>query len=214
MGIYTQFRELLKKVPGLRKAVNYVKYFRGTAKREFLLEIMPKGSTCAEIGVWKGDFSEKILLTSRPSKLYLIDPWKFDDDETYKDSKFGKTFGQNQQKMDLVYESVLKRLDADIRAGRAVVIRETSEEGMKRIRDNSLDWIYIDGNHEYSHVLKDLALSLRKVKANGFITGDDYTEGGWWKGGVKKAVDEFLGNTESVRLVRIFGNQFVMRKLR
>ena len=30
--------------------------------RTFLLELMPKNSICAELGVWKGEFSKEILL--------------------------------------------------------------------------------------------------------------------------------------------------------
>jgi hypothetical protein len=45
--------------------------------REVLLRRMPKQSVCAEIGVWKGDFSERIIRVVNPRKLYLIDPWIF-----------------------------------------------------------------------------------------------------------------------------------------
>ena len=42
------------------------------------------------------------------------------------------------------------------------------------------DWIYVDGNHLYEFVRADLELSLRKARRGGFITGDDYQDGGWW----------------------------------
>jgi hypothetical protein len=38
---------------------------------------MSKGSVCAEIGVWKGDYSDLILTITSPKKLHLIDPWEF-----------------------------------------------------------------------------------------------------------------------------------------
>jgi hypothetical protein len=56
-----------------------------------------------------------------------------------------------------------------------------------------------------------LGLSLDKVKVGGFITGDDYTEGGWWEGGVKKAVDEFAKN-KTLHLLEIRNRQFIFRK--
>ena len=48
---------------------------RRTISRDFLLEKMPKNSICAEIGVLRGDFSERILRIVKPKKLYLIDTW-------------------------------------------------------------------------------------------------------------------------------------------
>ena len=43
--------------------------------RKFLLEMMPKHSVCAEIGVSQGLFTEEILEVVQPKKLHLIDPW-------------------------------------------------------------------------------------------------------------------------------------------
>ena len=42
-----------------------------------LLRRMPENGVCVEIGVWKGDFSDRILRLTRPRELYLIDPWAF-----------------------------------------------------------------------------------------------------------------------------------------
>ena len=73
------------------------------------------------------------------------------------------------------------------------MMRRDSESALSEFEDGSLDFVYIDGNHLYEFVKKDLELSLRKMKPGGYITGDDYSPGGWWKGGVKRAVDEFGG---------------------
>ena len=82
---------------------------------------------------------------------------------------------------------------------------------LEQFPDEYFDWVYIDGNHLYEYVKEDLEVSLRKTKAGGLITGDDYTEGGWWEGGVKKAVDEFSTNN-AVHLLEIRNRQFVFRK--
>ena len=72
--------------------------------------------------------------------------------------------------------------------------------------------VYIDGNHLYDFVKKDLNLCYSKVKPGGLITGDDYSEGGWSSGGVKRAVDEFI-NTGLVKLIQIKNKQFILQKL-
>jgi Methyltransferase domain len=72
--------------------------------------------------------------------------------------------------------------------------RASSTEAVAEFPDEYFDWIYIDGNHQNELVKKDLESFSRKVKTDGYITGDDYGEGEWWKGGVKKAVDEFVSS--------------------
>ena len=89
---------------------------------------------------------------------------------------------------------------------------KNSEAALADFEDGSLDYVYIDGNHLYEFVKKDLELSLRKVKSGGYITGDDYGPGGWWNGGVKKAVDEIAWREKEVTLLWIRGGQFVLLK--
>ena len=61
--------------------------------REQLLEAMPRHAICAEIGVWEGDFSQRILDRTQPAKLHLIDPWRYEQDVAYKDSLYGGQIG-------------------------------------------------------------------------------------------------------------------------
>ena len=159
--------------------------------RDFLLKLMPKNSICAEIGVWKGDFSARILKLANPERLHLIDPYLFQGGVNYKNALYGGKAG-SQQVLDATYNSVLEKFSSEITKGKVVVHRKSSKEASNDFPDNYFDWIYIDGDHQYEFVKKDLELFMKKVKTGGYITGDDYSESGWWKGGVKKAVDEFL----------------------
>lgn len=113
--------------------------------------------------------------------------------------------------MDERYSGVLKRFKRNIRAGQVIVHRGYSSEILEQFPDSFFDWVYIDGNHLYDYVRKDLEVSLRKVKPGGFITGDDYTEGGWWEGGVKKAVDEFAA-MQAAQLLELRDSQFIFLK--
>ena len=64
-----------------------------------------------------------------------------------------------------------------------------SIEASKKYEDNSIDFVFIDANHDYDYVKKDIEAWFPKVKTGGVIAGHDYHK--HWKG-VVKAVDEFF----------------------
>ena len=61
-----------------------------------------------------------------------------------------------------------------------------------RCRKNKFDFIYIDGNHLYEFVLKDILNSINCLNKNGIIVCDDFNSKGWWGDGVTKAVNEIV----------------------
>ena len=112
------------------------------------------------------------------------------------------------------YQNVLKRFNREINLGKVAIHRGYSHEVCNNFEDNYFDWIYIDGNHQYEFVKKDLELYYPKIKMGGFITGDDYYgKGHWWQDDVKKAVDEFIA-TKLVKLIMIKNGQFVLKKIK
>jgi len=50
----------------------------------------------------------------------------------------------------------------------------TSMEAVKDIEDNSLDFVYIDGLHDFDNIMLDLIHWTPKVKAGGIVSGHDY----------------------------------------
>lgn len=123
----------------------------------------------AEIGVEYG-LNAKTMLRFLPiEKLYLIDP--YDDQEN--------NSGDKQYKETRKY---LSKYDSKIK-----FIKKTSEKATNEIPDN-LDFVYIDGSHNYEDVKRDIELYYIKVKTGGIIGGHDF-----WadKIGVCKAVLDF-----------------------
>jgi hypothetical protein len=175
-----------------------------------LLERLPKRSVCAEIGVWKGDFSQRILEVVRPVRLHLIDPWQAVVDEGYEDARYGGKLAEGQAEMDALYAAVLERFAAERRKGVVEVHRLTSAEAARRLRDGELDFVYIDGNHRYEFVRSDLEAYAPKVRPGGFLAGDDYGVEGWWEDGVTRAVDEFV-ESGAARVVSLENHQFLLR---
>jgi Methyltransferase domain len=207
-----RIERLVEKIPGARRTANWLGLVASDPDpRRFLLDMLPRKSIGAEIGTHMGDFSHQILRTVAPAELHLIDPWKHETSETYKDAWYGGQAGGGQGEMDARYSSVCARFHSQIRSGQVKIHRGYSGDVLPEFPNAYFDWIYIDGNHLYEFVKRDLNLSFMKTRTGGYIAGDDYTPGGWWQGAVKKALDEFV-EERLVRNLRIQNRQFVFRK--
>ena len=68
-------------------------------------------------------------------------------------------------------------------------IEALSEVAADRIADGSLDLVFIDANHNYEYVKKDIAKYTPKLKPTGLLTGHDIDYPG-----VNKAVNEVIKN--------------------
>lgn len=179
--------------------------------RRFLMNLYPQQSVGAEIGVWEGVFSSELMHINAPSKLYLIDPFLYLKE--YDKSAYGNE-KMNQGIMDDKYKAIKKKFNKEIKHGIVSLMRKTSQDALNDIKAQSLDWVYIDGNHSYECTLNDLKGYYHKVKKNGLITGDDYGTIGWWSKGVTKAVNYFLTLKEyKTELFMIKNNQFIIKKL-
>lgn len=144
--------------------------------RRELLNRLPTGGVCAEIGVDQGDFTAEIFATSQPKCLHLIDMW---GTRRYSQRKF---------------ERVTTRFDDRIADGSVIVHRKSSLDAAVEFDDNTFDWVYIDTTHAYELTAAELRAYAPKVKPGGFIAGHDYAMGNWSKVlryGVIEAVHEF-----------------------
>lgn len=128
-----------------------------------------------EIGVAKGKNALSLLQELPIRKLFLVDPYisyKSDCVEVY---VFKAT-----------YKEAYKRLKDEWR--RTQWIRKPSDEAYSLVTEN-LDFVYIDGNHSYENVKRDIANYFPLLKPDGVIGGHDYVPFYWT--GLVKAVDEF-----------------------
>jgi predicted O-methyltransferase YrrM len=182
---------------------------RRGSERAQLLARLPKNGVVAEVGTWRGDFAAVILNSSRPARLYLIDPWEHRSEEKYQQASYGGR-REGQQEMDAIHDGVLERFSSEIESGRVVIRRARSLEAAGSLSPQSLDWVYIDADHSYEGVRDDLESYFPLVKPGGFLAGDDYGHVGSWFGeGVTRAVDEFSGRCAELTII---GTQFLLRK--
>ncbi len=118
-------------------------------------------TTGAEIGVARGYFSRVLCQRVPNLKLYCVDAWK---------PWFGATHGEGKRKFEKVYLDARQRLAPF----NCEIIRDWSAEAVKRFKDESLDFVYIDCSHDYKSVIKDIKTWSKKVKKGGIVAGHDY----------------------------------------
>lgn len=117
--------------------------------------------TGAEIGVERGQFAKRIFDRSPAVKLYCVDPWAAYD---------GYREHVPQERQDQFLEQTKDLL----RGYDATIVREYSLAAAERFKWGSLDFVYIDANHEYDHVLADCDAWSKRIRSGGIVSGHDY----------------------------------------
>ena len=133
--------------------------------RRILLQHLPKGGVCAEIGVNDGTFSELILEHAAPSKLHLIDIWA--QIETC-----GWSRPTDREGVDTLCHVSEKFANA-IRQGQVILHQGMSVDVLDSFRPKYFDWVYDDAGHSYEDVFGNLLAVEDKMKPGGLILGHD-----------------------------------------
>ncbi len=143
-----------------------------------LLRSFPKGLAVAELGVFVGTFSAAILEICHPSLLYLIDTWSGS-------VECGDENGENVVVEDLeaIYPQIIARYD---RHPAARVLRSTIVSALAEFGERSLDVTYLDADHSYMAVSRDLRAAARVTRR--WLAGHDYCER---FDGTRRAVNDF-----------------------
>lgn len=121
-----------------------------------------------EVGVHEGDFSRFLLRNTKDTTLYCVDPYRKFEEGVYKDAMNDKS----QADFDRMFEGVRASLSAEF-GGRVAMVRKLSMEALPFFPNQSLAFVYIDGNHGFSHVLADIEAWLPKIQPGGILAGDD-----------------------------------------
>lgn len=114
--------------------------------REVLLELLPKGGVVGELGTDFGHFAKGIHDVIRPVELHLFD----------------LTFEKFNRAGLLPADAVRKHLG-------------DSATNLSAFPDGYFDWLYIDGDHSYEGVKRDIEQAVRKIKPSGFLVFNDFT---------------------------------------
>lgn len=143
-----------------------------------------------EVGVHKGKFFDK-LISIDPEEYVGVDIWDDYDPSLY---FYALHRGYNKAGLKKAYRNLV-RVSAKYN-GRVRFIKRLSVEACHLFEDEYFDFIYLDADHSYEGVKKDLEAWWPKVKYGGILAGHDYMkdyidkEG--QKYGVYRAVNEFV----------------------
>jgi len=147
-------------------------HLQGINRYEVVKELINKNNfkSYAEIGVWKGLTTRYVMKKCNLDNVICVDNY----------------ISNNELEGEDVEEA--KKAVEDLKQNSKVLfIEKSSEEASKEVKDNSVDLIFIDANHTYEDVKKDIKLWYPKVKEGGILCGHDYKIQ-WY--GVVKAVSE------------------------
>lgn len=122
---------------------------RVVQNRERLLDLLPRGATVAEVGTYEGRFARRILDVADPKQLHVID------------------IDLSRIRRDL--------FQRDVDSGRLVFHEGDSSTVLSKLPPTSFDWIYIDGDHRYEGVRRDIEASVPLLKEHGLLVFNDYT---------------------------------------
>lgn len=124
----------------------------------------PSGSTFVEIGSWKGKSSAfmavEIANSGKQIDFYCIDTFE------------GSVEHQNNPELPHLY-NIFKDNMKPVE-GYYKDMKMTSMEAVQKFENESLDFVFIDGSHEYEDIKDDIIHWLPKVKPGGILAGHDY----------------------------------------
>lgn len=130
-----------------------------------------------EVGVEKGDHSLDIATNLRMDCLFCVDPWV---PFVQEHALYWKGISEN------LYDETCMQLDY---FPHVYILRMFSIEAAKLFVDHSLDFVYIDANHEFGSIKEDIVTWLPKIRKGGVLSGHDYCDK--WPG-VKRGVDRMI----------------------
>lgn len=142
-------------------------------------EILGDNITIVEIGSYCGSGTMIFHEVFKNSKILCVDGW-----EKYYESC--STYDIDKQELELKEaEAIFDERTSGI--SNIVKNKILSLDFVQTIENDSIDLVYIDGNHDYAFVRDDINHWFPKVKSGGIIGGHDWN----WPS-VQKAISEIF----------------------
>lgn len=141
-------------------------------------------SIFVEVGIWKGKsicfLGELLKQCNKTPKVFAVDTFKGTPNDEIQQKEIQNLGGSTLS----LFKSYLKDLSLE---NLIIPLELDSIEASKKFQDNSIDIIFIDGDHSYEAVRKDLQAWFHKMKNNSIMSGHDF-----WHEPLRKAVEDFF----------------------
>lgn len=143
----------------------------------------------AELGVLRGDTFLYLLRQHSYLSMIGVDTWAPDYSKEDLRAEGGRTYAEHP--LEGYYNAIRAVITSNGWGGRAKLHRATTTAAARRVKNASLDFVFIDADHTYEGVLADIDAWQRKVRPGGMLLGHDYSPDAF--PGVVKAVSESFG---------------------
>jgi SAM-dependent methyltransferase len=117
--------------------------------RSDIIRRLPRRGVVAEVGTLRGNLAKLILKITEPREFHIFD-LSFDC--------FDRAF-----------------FESEVLSGRVILHEGDSSTEMSALPEAVFDWIYIDGDHSFEGVSRDIREAKRLIRPNGFLVFNDYT---------------------------------------
>ena len=187
--------------------MKYRKYFRKTSLKQkghgetFLKEVLnKKPKSFLEIGVFHGVTARNVCellykIHGNDFKYVGLDLFEKSDENKFEvipstnfKNPFKKFYHQYITRQDPysieAVSNLLKKFKNQVH-----LIKGNSNQVLKKMDMSKIDFVFLDGGHDFSTVMNDLNCSIDVINNEGTILCDDYDLS--YAPGVKKAIDEF-----------------------
>lgn len=170
------------------------------------------GAVFVEVGAYLGRSSlylaSRIQWSGKKIRVYVVDRWDgWLYDDCYPRSSADQSSAAGADSEDVFWHFIRNVR----RAGVEDVIcplKMPSEQAASLFEDGTIDFVFLDADHGYEAVRRDLEAWFPKVKRRGVLGGHDYLHPDF--PGVRRAADEFF--TEQQLPVQIHGTSFLAIK--
>ena len=193
--------------------MEYKKYYRKTSLKQkgvgsfFLDEVLKKKpKTFLEIGVFHGVTGRNVcelLYKIHGKNLNYVGLDLFEENDENKDEVIPNTTFSSNPVKQFYYKYIKRQNPYSLEAVEELLskfkenvhlIKGNSNKVLKKIDMSKIDYVFLDGGHEYNTVMNDLNCCHEVITNNGTVLCDDYDL--QQAPGVKKAIDEFISKND------------------